>query len=258
MSSVPGRKTYSRRSDIPPDVLAALNSGELATATLAEGLALDFALLLAAAVPTLPAEAVETVRASAALGITKRMELVADLLLAHLKPTALEKLGSHPSDTVRGWVCYAIGRSPKSTLADRLKRIRPLAADPHFGVREWAWIPLRPAIAADVPAAVELLLPWATDADVNVRRYAVEITRPRGVWTAHLDAMKRTPGLGLPLLEANKGDSSKYVQDSVANWLNDAGKSQPEWVRGVVARWRKESAAPATVRICTRALRSLN
>jgi 3-methyladenine DNA glycosylase AlkC len=250
------RKGVSRRADIPPDLLARLNAGTTQTATLAEGLAIDFAALLRAAVPDMPADAVELVRGMADKGVTRRMEAVGALLLRHLGLDGLPRIATHPSDTVRGWACHAIGLAPKLKLKPRLALIRPLADDPHFGVREWAWMPIRPHLAANLGHAVAALGDWVTAESANVRRFAVEAVRPRGVWCSHIEQLKQNPALALPLLEPLRTDPSQYVQDSVANWLNDAAKSRPDWVAEVCARWRAESGgAEATARICRRALR---
>ncbi|WP_088256553.1 DNA alkylation repair protein [Fimbriiglobus ruber] len=251
------RKGASKRADIPADVLAKLNGGELESATLAEGLAIDFAALLAATVPDVPADAVRLVREAATQGVTRRMELVGGLLLAHLGVDGVARVATHSSDTARGWACYLIGLAPKLKLKDRLALIRPLADDPHFGVREWAWLPMRSHIAANVGHAIKALTPWVADTSPNVRRFAVEVTRPRGVWTNHIAQLKQNPALGLPLLEPLKADLEAYVQTSVANWLNDAAKSEPEWVTALCKRWRDEKNHPATERICRRALRSV-
>ena len=243
-------------ADIAPARLALLNGGAVASATLTEGLAIDFAVLLAAAVPTIGAARLERMRALAAAGITKRMALAAQLLLdakADLAP-----LQAHASDTVRGWACFAIAAQPGLDLAAQLAAMRPLADDLHFGVREWAWLALRPQLAAQLGPAIAQLAPWTGEPSERLRRFACEALRPRGVWCAHIGQLKQQPELALPLLQPLRADPAVYVQDSVANWLNDAAKSEPHWVRSLCAQWLAESGNAATARICKRAQRSLS
>jgi len=253
--TTPG-KAANRPSDVPADVLAELNAGTRESRNLAEGLAVDFAALLQVAVPDVPADYLQMVRDAAGTGITRRMELVGGILLRHVGSDGVAALISHPSDTVRGWACYVVGLHPKGKLKDRLALIRPLADDRHFGVREWAWMAVRSHLAENITHAVKVLVPWTADASSFVRRFAVEATRPRGVWARHIETLKSNPSLGLPLLDPLKADSEKYVQDSVANWLNDAAKSDRMWVTTVCQRWLRESDSPYTARICTRAVRS--
>ena len=242
-------------ADIAPARLALLNGGSVASATLTEGLAIDFAQLLAAALPDLSAARLERMRAQAAAGITRRMALAAQLLLE--ADADLAVLQAHPSDTVRGWTCFVIAAQAGWTLAQQLAAMRPLADDGHFGVREWAWLALRPHLAEHLPDAIALLAPWTADPSERVRRFACEALRPRGVWCAHIAQLKEQPQLALPLLQPLRADPAVYVQDSVANWLNDAAKSQPDWVRSLCAQWLLESPNAATQRICKRAQRSL-
>ncbi len=251
------RKGTPRIADIPADVLAQLHAGTLETRTLADGLALDFARLAEAAIPDLSESDLALIRESADRGVTRRMELVGAILLRHFGLDDIDRCAKHPSDTVRGWACFAVGLAPKLKLKDRLALIRPLADDSHFGVREWAWMPIRQHLAGNIPHAVKLLMPWTGEASPFLRRFAVEATRPRGVWASHIQALKDNPALGLSLLEPLKADPERYVQDSVANWLNDAGKSQPAWVRDVCQRWHSESDTAATAYILKRAGRNL-
>ncbi len=251
------RKTARTRAEIPPEVLAELNSGTRPSATLVEGLAIDFAQLAKSAFPQFPPDAIGLIQESATRGITRRMELVGALILLHLDRDGIDTYQSHPSDTVRGWICYAIGTLPKLKLKERLQLIRPYADDAHFGVREWAWMAIRGHLAKNITQAISAFKPWTTESSANLRRFGVEATRPRGVWCSHVEQLKLAPQLGLPLLEALKADPIVYVQDSVANWLNDAGKSQPNWVRALCQRWREESPDTSTERICKRAMRNL-
>jgi 3-methyladenine DNA glycosylase AlkC len=249
------RKGSLKPLDVPIDVLEQLNSGTIETVNLAECLAVDFSTLMAQVVPELATVAKS--RISPTDGITKRMAATGKLLLEHLGAAGVEELADHPSDTVRGWVAYLLAAIPDRSLVERLNSIRSLADDHHFGVREWSWLAVRPDVAAQIDQAIPLLIPWVSDDSPNIRRFAIEVTRPRGVWCAHIPKLKQQPELGLSLLEPVRADDSRYVRDSASNWLNDAAKSQPEWVKMVCDRWQLESNSPETKKLCTRALRSL-
>jgi 3-methyladenine DNA glycosylase AlkC len=243
-----------KRSDVPAAVLEELNAGTRETNGLVEGLCVDFAQLMSAIEPSLAAEAARELTFET--GIAQRMARAGGLLHARFGLGAYERFAGHASDTVRGWAGYVLAADATLVLRERLKRIRALAEDSHFGVREWAWMAVRPAIAAELPAAIRLLVPWSEKGRESARRFASESTRPRGVWCAHLDSLKQNPEPARPLLEPLKSDPAKYVRDSVGNWLNDAAKSQPGWVRAVTARWTRESKTPETAYIVKRALRS--
>ena len=142
----------------------------------------------------------------------------------------LEIISRHQSDTIRCWSSYTIGENPALNVKQILERIQPFSADKHFGVREIRWLAVRETIAKNLGESLKILSSWAADEDENIRRFASEASRPRGVWCAHIDELKQKPELGLVILEPMKSDTSKYVQDSVGNWLNDASKSQPKFV----------------------------
>ena len=241
---------------VPAQRLRALNSGSAAATHLAECLAVDFTALLQVVAPALEPEALQCMRDASGKGITQRMALVARLLheAGQGDPARWQ---AHVSDTVRGWACYLIGSDAGATLPAKLRAMRPLADDPHFGVREWAWLALRADIVTAPLQALEYLQPWTQEASPYLRRFACEALRPRGVWATHIALLKRHPEHALPLLEALANDPERYVQDSVGNWLNDAGKTQPQWLRAVCARWQYEHHSDANAYIRKRALRSL-
>jgi 3-methyladenine DNA glycosylase AlkC len=262
-----GRKGAARIALIAPEVLEALNEGLVPTVNLNEFLALDLARLTRSVARYIGLEP-NAERIADTLGMldafppVKRHSHVSRALYDLAEPRAnrdaiAHALATHPSDVARCWATQWIMFS-SMTLPDKLHSVRRFAADPHFGVREMAWMALRDEVAGAVDEAVGLLEPWVHDRDENIRRFATEGTRPRGVWCAQIEALKEQPWRALTLLEPLKADTSRYVQNSVANWLNDASKTQPEWVHEVCERWIAQSPSAATAYIVRRARRTLS
>ncbi|MCC6406286.1 MAG: DNA alkylation repair protein [Planctomycetes bacterium] len=259
------RKPARTVREVPPEVKRALERGELETKNLVEWLALSTRELVAHVSDELALDRerlLDAFEPYAELGVMQRLagagralRTVAGATRARVRH--FEHLARHKSDVVREFAAAWLADERDLELDVRVDRTRRFAADPHSGVREMAWVALRPHVAADVERALVLLAPWVRDPDENVRRTAIECTRPRGVWTAHLERLKREPELAEPLLDPVHADPSRYVQNAVANWVNDASKTRPEWARALARRWSERSTSPATAYIVRRALRTL-
>ncbi|MDO9165093.1 MAG: DNA alkylation repair protein [Rhodoferax sp.] len=262
-----GRTGAARIALIPPPVLDALNKGLIETVNLNEFLAIDLARLTASVATQIGLDARDERLSDtlAMLGAFKPMKrhlhvarALYDLTAIHSERDAIaHRLATHASDVARCWAAQWVMLSELAS-PDKLHSVRRFAADRHFGVRETAWMAVRDELVAAPDSAVSLLQPWVLDRDPNIRRFASELTRPRGVWCAQIEVLKAEPWRALRLLEPLRADPSRYVQNSVANWLNDASKSQPQWVGELCERWLNESAAPQTRYIVQRALRTLS
>jgi 3-methyladenine DNA glycosylase AlkC len=262
-----GRTGAARIALIAPQVLDALNAGLIETVNLNEFLAIDLARLTVsvAAQIGLDPDHERLHDTLAMLGAFKPMKRHLHVARALYELTAADpqrdavahRLATHASDVARCWAAQWLMFSGQS-LPDKLQAVRRFAADRHFGVRETAWMALRDEWVGALDAGLLLLQPWVLDPDPNMRRFASELTRPRGVWCAPIEALKAEPWRALSLLEPLRADPSRYVQNSVANWLNDASKSQAQWVSEVSARWLDESNTPQTRCIVRRALRTLS
>ncbi|MFC3769189.1 DNA alkylation repair protein [Paenibacillus sp. GCM10012303] len=262
------RKGARKAGDIPEQVIELLNRGRLETVNLTEWLAVNHVVLLQHVLAELGLERYLDMMRNGLKQVADRkiMKLIPALakewlgLLERLPEEEAGRifglLSTHRSDSVRCWAAYMIGLDRKLSLEHQLSGIRPFAADHHFGVREIAWMAVREPITRDLSQALYLLTGWVHDENAHIRRFAIEATRPQGVWAKHISELKVNPGIALPLLEAVQSDPVKYVQDSVSNWLNDAGKSNPDWVIGICRNWLEASDTKATKRIVARAQRS--
>lgn len=231
--------------------LTDIQAGRAETRTFMEALAVNIPELIRTTFPEYQAIGYDP-----SAGITRRMALSAHALRVQYGDAIFDELLSHLSDTMRGIACYGIAQQVED-FESALIRIYSLANDSHFGVREWAWLALRPHFLIDIDRSLQLLSVWAQDESHYIRRFASEISRPRGVWCSHSEILKKDPSRALALLELLKADTERYVQRSVGNWLNDASKENPAWVVALCERWRAESPTHATQKIITHGLRTL-
>lgn len=262
-----GRRGAARIALIPPPVLDALNQGLIETVNLNEFLAIDLSRLAACVAAQIGLEPDDERLGDtlAMLGAFKPMKRHLHVARALYDLSAVRsdrdgvahRLATHASDVARCWAAQWVMLSDLA-LPDKLQAVRRFAADRHFGVREIAWMAVRDDLVGALDAGLLLLQPWVWDPDENIRRFASELTRPRGVWCSQLEFLKAEPWRAQSLLEPLRADPSRYVQNSVANWLNDASKSQALWVNQLCERWLDESDTPATRYIVRRALRTLS
>jgi 3-methyladenine DNA glycosylase AlkC len=261
------RKGARSTKDIPTNILQQLNAGQIETVNLVEWLAVDQRLLLEnllkqnkrtdylkpilTKIDQLKKQTVNTI--NEAIG-TELFELTTQ----NKDGEFLAIMANHNADLIRCWATYTIGKNNNLNINETLKRIQPFSADKHFGVREICWMAIRPKISQNLTESIKILTKWTTNSDENIRRFTTEATRPRGVWCEHIEDLKQNPELALSILEPLKSDQAKYVQDSVGNWLNDASKTQSNFVTELCRRWQKESNTKETKYITKKALRTLN
>ncbi|MEM6767284.1 MAG: DNA alkylation repair protein [Bacteroidota bacterium] len=260
------RKGPRKTADVSPKVKVLLEQGKLETVNLTEWLVVDQVQLIQAVFPT--------------LGLASHISFLQERMKSLTKPTTMkmvklvgeslkeiattsqelatweESLQTHGSDLIRSYAPYLIPLE-KEDVSSYLRAFKPYAADPHFGVREIAWMAARPQVAVYLASAIEELSLWTQDKDEKVRRFATEVCRPRGVWCKHIDALKEQPELAQAILHPLHADLAKYVQDSVGNWLNDAAKTRPDFVMAITELWLQQTDNKATQRIVKKARRSI-
>ncbi len=237
----------------PEERLIAISEAKIEARTLQEILKVNFDLLLSSIAPDMAKPNLDD------SGFLAKMSLSGSSLHDHVGLRGLRNFAAHKSNTARGLAAFGLAHGLKGAGINKiLTEIRTFAADSHFGVREWAWLAVRLLLVRNLDASIKALSEWTRETDFRLRRFAVEVLRPRAVWCNHIPKLRKTPRLCLPLLEPMRAETEKYAQDSVANWLNDASKDNPNWVLELRENWRSaEAGNKITKRIIARATRSI-
>jgi 3-methyladenine DNA glycosylase AlkC len=161
-----------------------------------------------------------------------------------------------PNDPYRGFAAWPVidyvahaGLEYPDAALPLLARLTPLFS---------AEFAVRPFIERYPDRLQSQLLAWAEDPDPHVRRLASEGSRPRLPWGMQLSGRRESPELAWPLLSRLKADSSRYVQKSVANHLNDLTKDHADAVVAVCRDWLSETSVnPVTQWVVKHGLRTL-
>ena len=98
---------------------------------------------------------------------------------------------------------------------------------------------IRPFLEKYPERTLEQMALWSNHKNKHVRRLASEGIRPRLPWATKLQQFIEQPQQILPILENLKDDTSKYVQKSVANCLNDILKDNTGFGKECIEEWVK-------------------
>jgi 3-methyladenine DNA glycosylase AlkC len=263
------RKAPRSMALVDPEAIYFLERGLICTTNLSEWLALNNENLVRAVFKNHVSkralnEALSTAQSRATLGVNAVHRELGKWLCGITQSGEIDQefrktLYNSPSDVVKGWLAWSVGFEYEDQIELSIHHIKPFASDSHFSVRELAWMALRDTVESNPQLAIEHLLSWSRDEDENLRRYSSEVTRPRGVWCKHIDHFKRYPESAAVLLNNLADDSSRYVQNSVGNWLNDAGKTRADWVLEICRQWMNNNPQSSNTQyIVKRATRSFS
>jgi len=114
---------------------------------------------------------------------------------------------------------------------------------------------IRPYITRDPERVLVVLRKWTKDRNAHVRRLVSEGTRLRLPWAPRVPWLDANPERVLVLLELLKDDPSTMVRRSVANNLNDLGKTHPQLLMRTATAWLTD-ASPERRSLVEHALRS--
>ncbi len=102
---------------------------------------------------------------------------------------------------------------------------------------------IRPYIEKYTKETMRILVQWASDDNVHVRRLASEGCRPRLPWAKKLQVFIEDPKPIITVLTPLRNDYSLFVKKSVANNLNDILKDNYEFAMSIIYKWAKNPKA---------------
>lgn len=115
---------------------------------------------------------------------------------------------------------------------------------------------IRPFLERYPKKTLSRMLVWSKDKNSHVRRLASEGVRPRLPWARKMDLFITDPTPVIPILNNLKDDSSKYVQKSVANCVNDILKDNRSLAIELLEGWASGQISQSRQWIIKHAMRN--
>jgi 3-methyladenine DNA glycosylase AlkC len=136
-----------------------------------------------------------------------------------------------------GWWLWPIGRYVERHGCEN----RNLSYDfiKEFTKRQTGEYAIRPLLTEYTELTMKKMLLWSKDKNVHVRRLSSEGLRINLPWARKTTAALNYYSIFESILTNLKDDSSKFVQKSVGNNLNDLFKHNPKLAEKIVSKWSK-------------------
>jgi len=115
---------------------------------------------------------------------------------------------------------------------------------------------IRPLLIQFPKKTMKTMLAWSKDENVHVRRLASEGVRISLPWSKKSTVCLDEFTTYSEILSNLKTDSSRFVQKSVGNNLNDLYKNYPEKALEIINDWQKENPSRETLWIIKHGMRS--
>ncbi len=180
------------------------------------------------------------------LELKDRVEVIADALHHHLTTSytqnidiLIQTLGQENESetgmfTNYYWIMPIAKYVEKYGLEDFEVSMNAISEITKRNTGEYA---IRPYLELYTQQTLAVMRLWSKDDNRHLRRLSSEGLRPRLPWAKKMDMFVQNPKLIIPILNNLKDDSSKYVQKSVANCLNDILKDNFKIGQELINKW---------------------
>ena len=155
-----------------------------------------------------------------------------------------EELEKETGMFTQGWWLWPLGRYVEKHALEDMEETMSFAHD--FTKRHTGEFMVRPILINHTRYLMETFLKWSQDENVHVRRLSSEGIRISLPWAVKTTVALNEPELFEQILTNLNKDTSKFIQKSVGNNINDLYKMDLEFANKIIEKWEKDNPSTAT------------